>query len=196
MGWSPGETLSFPVLQKKKGNKRFFYAKVYLCLRAIFFKFWNCGAESSYGSNGNVTQSANCAITLSTWSRNLGRVVVFAPLCPALAHPVSFWRKYSPFLTMPGRKVYVVGVGMTKVSDEISFMCKSGPIWSYVKCHDPAAMMSQLAIKWTRLNPIVIYRETMFSSLKSLADEKILIILIWLKKQVCSFVPFFCYFIH
>lgn len=95
------------------------------------------------------------------------------------------------FLTMPGRKVYVVGVGMTKVSDMISFVCKSGPIWSYVKCYDPAAMMSQLAIKWTRLNPIVLYTETMFSSLKSLADEKILIILIWLKKQVCSFVPCF-----
>ena len=30
MGWSPGETLSFPVLQKTKGNKRFFYPKIYL----------------------------------------------------------------------------------------------------------------------------------------------------------------------
>ena len=159
-----------------------FSTQKYTCAEGNFF---SVESSRSYGSNGNVTQSANCAITLSARSKNLGRVFVFATHCSAFAHPVLFWRKYFPFSTMPGRKVYVVGVGMTKVSDEISFVCKSGPIWSYVNCHDPAAMMSQLALKWTRLNPIVLYSETMFSSLKSLADEKILIILIWLKKQVC-----------
>ena len=64
MGWSPGETLSFPVLQKKKGNKRFFCRKIYLRWGQFFFKFWNSGVKPE-----NVTQSANCAITLSARSR-------------------------------------------------------------------------------------------------------------------------------
>lgn len=150
MGWSPGETLSFPVLQKKKGNKLFFYPKIYLRWGEFFLKFWSQVIVRTEISRNPLIVQSRYQHGQRTWAES-----------SSLHHSVLRWLIQSYFegnillfLTMPGRKVYVVGVGMTKVSDEISFMCKSGPIWSYVKCYDPAAMMSQLAIKWTRLNPI------------------------------------------
>ena len=64
-----------------------FSTQKYTCAEGNFF---SVESSRSYGSNGNVTQSANCAITLSARSKNLGRVFVFATHCSAFAHPVLF----------------------------------------------------------------------------------------------------------
>ena len=56
---------------------------------------------------------------------------------------------------------------------------------SWSSGHDESAGYQVNQSKLNYNKPIVLNSETMFFSLKSLADEKILIILIWLKKQVC-----------